>query len=526
MNPVANQLEQVAKRGGRLIGEFTPSFALFSGVLLGLTAAAGLFFVVGVIHYLPVTGDNLYPESAGVLAVKHWADGQSLYRDYRNPPYTMTAFPPLWYVTLGAISRVTHLDLDSVAMAGRSLSLVSLCGILSVAYLLLRRFGVVPKLALLGITFYLSLPVLIPWAVTARPDFPALLVALAALYLGGTRDSTRTLVLAGLLASISFLMRHNSVAVSVALVSWLVWSKRWKSAVVVCVIWGAIVAGVLIPIQVSTGGLLGLNLSSAKFGSLAPTYVRDVLMRLLQTPGSGFTVVLIAFGLFGLVQSVKLPDSRVRLLAFYAVASLAFGTLGSAAAGGAVNHYLEPALAFALLVPFGLQALQQSWPSHSQTGLLVLVLIGVLLLPSLDSQRWNAFHERPEDLRQVAALVQGRRILTDLPFLAARSGNPGLIDLASLINTQKSHNALSWSSEQVSNSVARKDYEVILLSTPVEKAYIPNGRYPRWPRLDAHMKAAIANDYSFCFELQNTYIYAPKVAPGQVLSCPAAGLKN
>jgi hypothetical protein len=40
------------------------------------------------------------------------------------------------------------------------------------------------------------------------------------------------------------------------------------------------------------------------------------------------------------------------------------------------------------------------------------------------------------------------------------------------------------------------------------------------------MKAAIANDYSFCFELQNTYIYAPKVAPGQVLSCPAAGLKN
>ena len=43
--------------------------------------------------------------------------------------------------------------------------------------------------------------------------------------------------------------------------------------------------------QLSSHGLLMLNLSGAKYGQFALTYVRDVLNRLLVEPGHGFAIV-------------------------------------------------------------------------------------------------------------------------------------------------------------------------------------------------------------------------------------------
>ena len=84
------------------------SFRTFYILLLILTGLMVILFLLGTKRYLPVTGENVYPESAGVLVAQRWAHSLPLYEDYRQPPYLITAFPPLWYALLagGAKARL------------------------------------------------------------------------------------------------------------------------------------------------------------------------------------------------------------------------------------------------------------------------------------------------------------------------------------------------------------------------------------------------------------------------------------
>src|SRR5262249_43251533 len=163
-----------------------------------------------------------------------------------------------------------------------------------------------------------------------------------------------------------------------------------------------------LPFQFSSHGLLLLNLSSAKFGHMAITYIRDVLINLLLPPGQGFAVLLFGLGAFALLY-LSSDDTKTRLLRIYLVASLALAVVGSAAAGGGPNHYLEPALAMAVLAPGALALLERSWDNAPAVGSCLMVVLLVLLLPTLDMRRWALMHSPPDDLRRVVALVQNRR---------------------------------------------------------------------------------------------------------------------
>src|SRR6266511_445009 len=105
------------------------SFRSFHALLLILTGLAALFFLAETPRFLRVTGENIYPESAYVLAAQRWADGLSPYQDYRQPPYLMTAYPPLWYASLAVAAKLGLRDLDSLTLFGRILSLASVFGI-------------------------------------------------------------------------------------------------------------------------------------------------------------------------------------------------------------------------------------------------------------------------------------------------------------------------------------------------------------------------------------------------------------
>jgi hypothetical protein len=485
------------------------SFKSFRTLLLIITGLGATLCLAEALRFLPVTGENVYPESAGVLAAQRWASGLPLYGDYRQPPYLMTAFPPLWYAFLALAAKAGATNLDSLTLLGRLWSLASVFGLAAVGYLWNRRLGLSSQLAVLTPTFYFSFPIFVPWAVTARPDFPALFLGLLALYWASFRSSTSSVCLAGFGAALAFLTKHNTVAVPVALVLWLLWSKRWKHAGLFCAFWGLVVGLTLSVFQLSGQGLLLLNLSGSKFGQFAFTYVRDVLNRLLVTAGNGFAIALFAFGVFGFLQSWNDPERHTRLLNIYLVVSLSFAVLGSAAAGAAVNYYFEPALAMAMLVPTGLARLEQQRKEDSPVLLLVTVMVLALLVPSLDVQRWNLMHEKPEDLRSIVPLVESRRVFTDIPFLAARASTPQLVDLASLINTERAGGWGSWSSVKVVGGLQEKRYELVILSQPVDMLYVPAGRYPRWPRVDSAIRLAVSQNYGLCFESHASYVYGP-----------------
>jgi hypothetical protein len=408
-----------------------------------------------------------------------------------------------------------------LTLFGRIWSLVSLFGVAGLGCLWNRRLGLPFRLALFTPVFYFSFPILIPWAVSARPDLPALFLGLAALYWAGLRSSTSSVALAGVVAALAFLTKHNAVAVPVALVLWLLWSKRWKHAGVFCAVWASVVASALVGFQLSSNGLLLLNLSGAKFGQFALTFVRDVLNRLLVTPGHGFAVALFAFGAFAVLENWNHKDPRIRLFNIYLVVSFCLAVVGSAAAGAAVNYYLEPALAMAMLLPAGLARLEGTWRSDSPLASLAVVMVLALLLPSLDAQRWNWMHDKPEELRRVAALMENRHVFTDIPYLAARMSTPQSLDLASLLNTERTGGWAAWSSAKLAQGLKAKEYDLVILVAPVgEWPYNRAALYPRWPRLDSALQAAIGQNYGFCFELDASYVYAPLSLGSNSSNCP------
>jgi hypothetical protein len=488
------------------------SFEAFSGVLLLIYSLAAVLFVASAIRYLPVTTDNTYPEAAHIISAQRWAHGLPLYSDYRQAPYLVTAFPPLWYALLALPARLGLEDLDALTIFGRLLNLASLFAVCGIGYLWNRRcLGLSARLSLFAPALYLSFPVLIPWAVTARPDFLSLVCALLGIYSVASRPGSWPVILGAFWTALAFLVRHNAVATPTAIVLWLLLSKRWRAAGLFCLTWAIIAGGTLFAFQLSTSGLLLLNLSGAKFGHLALTYVRDSLFRMLSgMPGHGFAVVLFVFGLLGFLYSWSSTQARSALVAIYLVVSLGLAILGTAAGGADVNHYLEPALALALLAPTGLACLQRVWPEETPFAAFAFLAMGVLLLPSLDIQRWQVQHVKPANLRPLLSAITNKAVFTDVPYLAARMPSPEALDLASLTNAQRTG---QWSPAGIIQRLTEGRYDVVIVTEDMHESFDPSALYPRYPHLDSTVRSAVVKNYNLCFERDNVYVYG-RVSPG------------
>src|SRR5207248_5804281 len=84
------------------------------------------------------------------------------------------------------------------------------------------------------------------------------------------------------------------------------------------------------------------------------------------------------------------------------------------------------------------------------------------LLPSLDAQRWNLMHNKPEDLRRVAGIMENRRVFSDIPYLAARMPAPQSLHLASLMNTERTGGWAAWSSAQLAQGLKARQYDLVI----------------------------------------------------------------
>ena len=511
MNSNSNPVEQRAP--GWLF-----SFKAFEAELLVLAGIVALLFVLQTVRFLPVRSDNMYPEAAGVLSSLRWSQGHSLYQDYRQPPYLITPFPPVWYGILRAGAKLGFSDLTRLTLFGRIMSLVGLLGMLYIGYLYNRRLGFPRLLCLLTPLLYLAFPLLLPWAFTARPDLLALWFGVISLFLVGFRIDSFSIATAGVIAALAFLTRHNAVSVPVAVVLWLLWRRRWKHAIAFSATWWLVIAATVVAFQMTTHGAFLLNLSGATFGTFAVSYIRDVIGRVLSTPGNGFAVVLFAFGLFGFVQSWKEEDQRVRLISLYLIISLGMAVWGSAARGAAVNHYMEPALAMAMLVPLGMVQLQRVWTKDSPLAVFAMVLVLVFLLPSVDMQRSYFSHNKPDNLQALTRLVENRPVFTDVPYLAARTSNLELLEPASLLNTEMARGRTSWSSSAIADALDHKKYELVVLGFPADAPYDPAALYPRYVHLDSAVRSAIVGNYRLCFQVDTSdvdgrvetrYVYGP-----------------
>lgn len=497
--------------------QFEPfSYATFQTLLLVLVAVTAACFLVQAAHFLPVTDENLHTEAAGVVKALRWARGEPLYADYRQPPYLLTPFPPLWYACLAFAAKVGLADVDSLTLFGRLFSLVLLLGTAALSYLWNRACGFSRAVSLLTPTLFLSFPVLINWAVTARQDVPAIFFCFLAVFLVTRERGTLWIVLAGVAAALAFLMKHSSLAVPVAVFSWLLVERRWKLAALFATVWGLLVGGTILGFDFASGGWLRFNLRGTYYGSFGLGNTHELLARLFVSGGQQFAILIFAFGLFGFLISWKNKDPRVRLLGFYFASSFGFALLGSSFANATVNHFLEPALVWALLAASGMSTLRQTWPASSSLPVLALALVLCLLVPALDAQRWEMMNSRPDDLRDLAAIAHGREVLTDIPFVGARTSQQAFLDPISLTFAEQRG---GWSSAGIVAEVQAKRFALVILHWSVQD---PRWTTHRYPRLGAVLRSAIEQNFGLCGRMGSAYVYAPLVRDsGMPATCPS-----
>jgi hypothetical protein len=486
---------------GKLFGFF--SFAKFQWMLLALTSLAAIFFFVEAVRFLPVTGDNMYPESVGVFTAQRWAQGLPLYTDFFQPPYLLTAFTPLWYGLIAILAKAGFSDLDTLTLLGRFLSMTSLLAVCVIGFFWNRRIELPFAMALLTPTFYLSFPILIPWAVTARPDFLGLFFSVLAVFLVAFWPGATCLLFACLAAAMSFLTKHSYVAAPTAIVLWLLWSKRWKDTALFCSIWIVLVATTLLGFEIASGGMMSLNLSGNHAGHFSLRNIHQILVLLTTTAGSGFTIVLLSFGFFGLLGSWK-RENPACLLILYFLTSLSVAIVGSGAAGANVNHYIEIAFASTLLLPNGMARLRGTWEQGAPIGALIFIVIVGLLLPALDMQRWRmAGEDPPENFKRLLPMIKNKRVLTDIPYLGARSLNPEFLDPVSYAYAEQLG---FWSPKDIVKAIQGKEYDLAILHRKLDD---PRWNETRYPTLGSKLRTSIAQNYKFCFELDSAYVYSP-----------------
>jgi hypothetical protein len=97
---------------------------------------------------------------------------------------------------------------------------------------------------------------------------------------------------------------------------------------------------------------------------------------------------------------------------------------------------------------------------------------------------------------------------------------PEAVDLASLLNSERSRGGHGWSSTEVVDALSARRYSLVILSQPIQDAYVPAGLYPRYPRLDAAMKSAIQQSYALCSKSTVAYVYGPTAHGSNLPICP------
>jgi hypothetical protein len=480
------------------------SFEFFQKAFLGVTGIISLFFFVEAARLMPVHGENMTAESSTVLIAQRWAQGLQLYTDFRKPPFLIAPFPPGLYALLVAGYKTGIRSVHDLMLLGRWLSLMSLLGIGGVTYFWNRSRGFSSEASLVTPLLFFCFPALLPWAATVRQDFPGLLLAILGVLLAFHRPAWKWIVAAASLAGAAFLIKHSFIAVPTALVLWMGFNRRWKHALLFCLVWFVIVGTVVGYFQWSTPGLMRLNISGGKIAGAASLHnVHESFAAVAWAQGHQVVILMLTFAILGATLSWRKFNNPSWFLSCYFVVSLLFALFVSSFSNASYNHYIEPALVCSLFAPIVLGYLGRNWPREVPTASFLFILMLMLLAPTIDVQRWNMMNDRPDDLDKFVPIVRSEKILTDVPYLATNSAQPQFVETISLRFSEK---AGVWSPLPIEAVLQQKQYDLVVLHWSLDD---PRWDYHRYARLGPELRRSIRENYSFCAVVQGVYFYTP-----------------
>ena len=454
--------------------------SLVTRLVVGLILVATVLALVEPVVTLLDPVSRNYNEGWNALNTQRLLDGKDLY-----PPDDALFFnnyPPLSFHVVGAVARIT----DDTLGAGRIVALISLLvtvasvGVIAATILRCRGAGVfagVLALAVMVAHFEQYVAMNDPQMLGHAFQWSAL-----AIFLRAPESARRQWIALALLVA-GGLVKHNLVAVPLAMVLWVAFERRTLLA-------GVLLRGVVL---VAIGvGLLLLSHGPQVFAHVldhARTFdPASGVRRAVDWLGPLWIVFAAAF--FLLAPSAT--DRRAHALRLVVVIGLALGVVFAGGGGISYNVVFDPVLAacaLAGLVPFR----RVSAPVRTRArdlrraGLVALVAAVqiVLLVPAIE-EGFDRLERRPQRLATFAddaAFVAARPgpVLTGTLALAHAADKDFTVDL---FNVHQAIVSGAMDPQRLIDRIARREFAVIQLSA-----------FDRANRLTGPMLAAIEHAY-------------------------------
>jgi hypothetical protein len=433
------------------------SFARFRDFLLvifGITVSLVLWLSLKA---LPAKCDLSSPESSIVFSAQLSARTGRLYSDWHSFPYTSTPYGPFFYLSLQLVAHFVGTEADKIRHGYRILDLSCFLLLPCLVFSLLRQLRCTPALAVLASLASISASFFFPWTITARPDIPALLLSILAVWILCRHDEPQPahLILAGVACAAAILFKQSSVAAPLAISLLLFVRRRFKDLFIFGVS-AAMFGSAALGYYIARGEpVLLQNLLLGK----SPIDLRSSINLISSFLSTGFGLVVIVLGCAGFWIAVSSADWRLKFLGYYFFFSTLIGFTTFLHVGAGCNYLFETWVAAALLLPTAFARLESLWnAAHPGLRLASCILLLALLLQQCYVLKsyyaqfvWN----------YDATPLNGLRVLSTLSYLTLHGKDPHVLDPFAL-TTAEEHGL--WSPDPILKEIAGQDFDVVVLS--------------------------------------------------------------
>lgn len=449
---------------------------------------------------LSFRGDNTFPESAVVQTAEWSRDTGRLYPPLATSPYTPAPYGPLFYMTLSALARLSHLGFDQLMVTARGIVLVCFLLLPWIAYRWTRRAGASPALALAGSAMILAQIDFLDWNVTVRPDLPALTLTVGAFYvLTRPQLTPRILILAGVLCALAALFKQSFIALPFVTFLWLIVNRRWRHLPLFVIGGGVTALGILGYLQMHREPFLQEILLARYSPVSAFASVQLLKADLVHYP---WQIVFAGLAVFGALWIPKENSLRGFLMLYLLFAWLA-GFYISMAPGANVNAFLEAWVMSSMLATLALERISESWASIPRAAEAALLASWIAVtLVSIEAWRIPMSAQPTVIWTNLADLAQGRRVLSDFPYVSAHGVRPELLDPS--VNHYLEI-AGYWSPQPVLDEVHRQDFDLVLVG-------LNGGHLRQWRGLTIFSQTIlrqVSADYRMACASDRFAVYVP-----------------
>jgi hypothetical protein len=404
--------------------------SLLSGLVVVFLLAGALSIAAGTAFGLLNFTDVAYPDSATLLRIGEVVRSGHIYPDIDQPPYLATLYGPLTYVLLGipySLAQTVGINPQlpvRIGIAG------ALCICVLFVFLISRRLYDSRPIAWLCALFALSALPLADWSIQIRGDFLALGFSLFSVYLFIQPNGRSRVVGAAICAGLALLVKQTFFAAPIAIVSWLIYSRRYREAV----FWTAgfvltVVGGYSLVLWREP--LMLKHLAALRHPVFEFKQAIDILWNALSQP-------VVPFAAIGGVLALRNCIPERILFLIYCLVAWGVAMLTIWQVGGNINYFWEPLLTSAVLAGQGLCELQRR---ANRTPVLVTAMLFLLILqlfsPMLMNnlrylkqtyRKFDGYHMKKARWESFLSIISGQRLLSTIPALTLRSTTPEIPD--------------------------------------------------------------------------------------------------